>query len=91
MQYGIDDRFISRNHSLHGVWIHIHQKVEDIQRQPRHKENDGDAQNHDVGAPPFLIIFSMLTLKIDFFLDTQKMITIEFSVSNDKIGKMKHS
>ena len=63
MQDSIDDCLVASNQIFHGVWIHVHQKIEDIQWKPRYKEDNADAQNHDIGAPSFLVIFGMLTLK----------------------------
>ena len=63
VQYCIDDRFVAGNDGLHFIRIHVHKEIEDVERQPGHKEDDSDAQNHNVRATPFLIVFLVLALK----------------------------
>ena len=62
VQYCIDDRFVAGNQGLHLLRVHVHQEVEDVERQPRYKEDDSDATDHDIRPATFLIVFLMLAL-----------------------------
>ena len=64
MQNGVDDGLVSGDDRLHECRVEVHEDVEEVERQPRDEEYEGDAQDHDVRPATLLVVFSVLTLKL---------------------------
>ena len=46
-----------------GPWVELHEDVEQVEWQPRDEEDEGDAQDHDVGPASLLVVLGVLALK----------------------------
>ena len=47
---------------LHEVWTEVQKRLENVERQPREKEADGDEENHGVCPLPPSVVLHVLAL-----------------------------
>jgi hypothetical protein len=61
-QDGVDDGLVAGDDGLHEARVEVHEDVEEVERQPGNEEDEGDAQDHDVGPAPLLVVLGVLAL-----------------------------
>ncbi len=66
MEDGVDNCLVSGNDGLHEGGVEVHEDVEEVEWEPRDEEDEGDAQDHDVGPATLLVVLRVLALKNRF-------------------------
>ena len=54
---------ITCDDGLHEGRVELHEDVEEVEREPGDEEDERDAQDHDVGPAPLLVVLGVLALK----------------------------